>query len=76
MKNSHPHYSFLSENIKRLRSELRIPQEKLALEAGIDRTLISKIERGLANPTLGVLIKISTRLNVTICELLCEHFNA
>lgn len=76
MSKTHSSYAFLSENIKRIRNELGIPQERLALEAGIDRTLISKIERGLANPTLGVLIKISTRLNVSICELLCEPFNS
>jgi transcriptional regulator with XRE-family HTH domain len=76
MNNTHSQYVFLSENIKRIRNELGIPQERFALEAGIDRTLISKIERGLANPTLGVLIKISTRLNVSICELLCEPHNA
>ena len=62
----------LSANIKMLGAELGLAQEKLAFEAGIDRTLISKIERGLANPTLNVLVRISSFLNVSVCELLCD----
>lgn len=34
----------LSINIKRLRKDQGIAQERLGLEAGVDRTLISKIE--------------------------------
>ena len=48
-----------------------LSQEKLALQAGIDRTLVSKIERGLGNPTLVVLDKVSSILGVGICDLLC-----
>jgi transcriptional regulator with XRE-family HTH domain len=48
-----------------------LSQEKLALQAGIDRTLVSKIERGLGNPTLVVLVKVSSTLGVGICDLLC-----
>jgi transcriptional regulator with XRE-family HTH domain len=60
----------LAKNIKKLRSELKISQETLADSAGIDRTYASQIERGLANPSLGVLVSISLSLETTIVELL------
>lgn len=61
----------LSLNIKRLRKNRCISQEKLADQAGIDRTLISKIESTLGNPTLGVMVKVATALEVGVCDLLC-----
>ena len=59
----------LSVNIKRLRKEQGISQEHLGLEAGIDRTLISKIEREIANPSLEVLTKIAVCLGVQVKDL-------
>lgn len=62
----------LSTNIKQLRSEKNIAQEKLGLEAGVDRTLVSKIERQIANPSLEILTKIAHQLNVTVIELISK----
>jgi transcriptional regulator with XRE-family HTH domain len=59
----------LSQNIKLLRLKKGIAQEKLGLESGVDRTLISKIEREIANPSLEVLVKISTYLDVPLEDL-------
>ena len=42
----------LAENIKVCRLELGLAQERLALEAGVDRTLVSKIERQIATHPL------------------------
>jgi len=60
----------LSKNIKNFRRELGLAQEKLALEAGVDRTLVSKIEREISNPSLEILIRLSLTLNVTVADLL------
>jgi transcriptional regulator with XRE-family HTH domain len=60
----------LSNNIKRFRKALGIAQERLALEAGVDRTLVSKIERQIANPSLEILIRLSLSLNVSVSDLL------
>jgi transcriptional regulator with XRE-family HTH domain len=60
----------LSKNIKNFRRELGLAQEKLALEAGVDRTLVSKIEREISNPSLEILIRLSSTLNVTVADLL------
>ena len=49
----------LSANIKTIRKTKGIAQERLGLEAGVDRTLISKIEREIANPSLEILTKIA-----------------
>ena len=50
----------LSDNIKSLRKQRKLAQERLALEAGVDRTLVSKIERQVSNPSLEIS---SVRLN-------------
>jgi transcriptional regulator with XRE-family HTH domain len=60
----------LSQNIKRLRKERGISQEKLALRAEIDRSYMSELERCLANPSIDALLRISNALEVTPGELL------
>lgn len=60
----------LSRNVKEARKAIGLSQEKLALDAGIDRTYISQIERGVCNPSLEVLVKVSVVLGVEVVELL------
>ncbi len=60
----------LSENIRILRGKRGLSQERLALEAGVDRTLVSKIERTIANPTLDVLAKLAVVLGEPVVRLL------
>ena len=42
-------------NLKAIRAEKGLAQERLALEAGVDRTVVSKIERAKVNPNLDLL---------------------
>jgi DNA-binding XRE family transcriptional regulator len=49
-----------------------IAQERLGLESGVDRTLVSKIERQIANPSLEILSKIAAYLEVSVIELLTK----
>ena len=42
-------------NIRRLRVERQVSQEAFAVDAGIDRTYVSRLERGMENPTVAVL---------------------
>jgi transcriptional regulator with XRE-family HTH domain len=61
-----------------LREERRnrgLSQEELALRCGLDRTYISGLERGRRNPTLRVLLIISTHLGMTLSELLVSVKN-
>ena len=60
----------LSANIKRIRKEQGISQEKLALKADVDRSYMSEVERQLANPSLEALVKIGNALEVTPSDLL------
>lgn len=44
-------------------------QEALALEAEIDRSYMSRLERGIENPTVAVLDKIANALRQPTVEL-------
>lgn len=59
----------LSANIIRLRKAKGLAQERLGLEAGVDRTVVSKIERQLANPSLEVLVRLAMTLEVGLEKL-------
>lgn len=56
-------------NIRRVRVAKGLSQEALAVDAGIDRTYVSKLERALENPTVGILKQVSDALDVEIVEL-------
>ena len=62
----------LAANLIELRKSKGLAQERLALEAGVDRTLVSKIERLIANPSLEILLKLAITLDVTVAKLLTE----
>lgn len=62
--------STLGRNVRRLRRELNLSQEELAFQAEIDRTYVSQIERGIINPSLLVLWKVSCVLGVDVAALL------
>jgi transcriptional regulator with XRE-family HTH domain len=55
-------------NVRRLRVEREIAQEALAVDAEIDRTYVSRVERGMENPTVGVLERLAKALGVPITE--------
>jgi transcriptional regulator with XRE-family HTH domain len=46
-----------------------LSQEMLAVDAGIDRTYVSRLERGLENPTVAVLEKLARAFSSNIEEL-------
>lgn len=60
----------LAQNVKAARIGLDLSQEALALEAEIDRTYISGIERGLRNPSLDLIVKLAVNLKTTPAALL------
>ncbi|QSY09881.1 helix-turn-helix transcriptional regulator [Burkholderia pseudomallei] len=59
----------LGKRIKQCRHAADKSQETLAFEAHVDRTYISAIERGIANPSVETLANICHALNVTLSEL-------
>lgn len=52
------------------RKAVGLSQEELAEKAGIDRTYVSQIERGISNPSLVVLVKLSQALGVEVVDLI------
>jgi transcriptional regulator with XRE-family HTH domain len=55
--------------VQRLRTEKGWSQEMLAEEAGLHRTYVSGIERGVRNPTLTVLEKVAKGLGAPVSRL-------
>ena len=55
--------ALIGANVRRLRQERGLTQERLALEAGIDLTCLGGIERGRRNPSVAVLGRLADTLN-------------
>ncbi len=64
----------LGKTIANKRKGLQFSQEAFALKAGIHRTYVSQIERGLKSPTLHVLSQISKAFDVSLIELVNEFY--
>lgn len=60
----------LAKVIRALRKQSLLSQEGLAEIAGVHRTYISQIERGIKSPTLVVIFKIAKGLNVSVSEMM------
>lgn len=60
----------LAANIKRLRQEIGLSQEGLALAAEVDRSYVSQIEREIGNPSLLILCRLADVLKVDLIVLL------
>lgn len=56
--------------VRRARKGLGLSQEDLALEAGLDRTYVSQVERGTRNCTIIVLARLARALKTTPDRLL------
>lgn len=59
-------------NLRRLRVEQGLSQERLALAAGIDRAYMGRVERGMENVTITTLEAMARVLAVPVAELLAE----
>jgi len=55
--------------IRDLRAERRWPLEQLAAASGVSRSMLSQIERGKANPTLAVALRIAHAFEMSLSEL-------
>lgn len=63
----------IGDTIAKLRLQRGLSQEALADKCGVHRTYISQLERGLKNPTLNVLQKISKAMDVPLSELIEKY---
>ena len=60
----------IGQLIRKQRTQQSITQESLALQCGIDRSYMGRIERGEVNLTVEKLYEISSALGVSVKELL------
>lgn len=58
----------VARNLRRLRVAKELSQEALAVDAGIDRTYVSRLERGLENPSVAVLERLAYALDAEIVD--------
>lgn len=62
----------LGEELRKARGKAGLTQEKLAFEAGVDRTYISQLEHNKKSPTLDVLMRICGALSVKTSVLIAR----
>jgi transcriptional regulator with XRE-family HTH domain len=62
----------VGKNVRKIRQQRGMTQEKLAFEAEIDLTYVGGIERGKRNPSLMVLARIAQALSTPLVRLLSE----
>lgn len=58
--------------LRRKREAVNLTQEQLAFEAGLHRTYVSLLERGLKSPTLDVIFRLSKDLHILPSEVIRE----
>jgi len=65
----------LGQVIKKIRKERKLTQVQLAEKIGKSDRLITYVERGIMNPSLGTLYDISNALGVSVSEIFfqCEE---
>lgn len=59
-----------SENLKRIRTEKNISQERLQELSGISQTAISKLELGKSSATIYTAQRLADALNVPLTEMM------
>jgi transcriptional regulator with XRE-family HTH domain len=61
--------------LRKVRKQAGLTQEQLAHGAGVDRTFVSLVERGINQPSIRVLFRFAAALGVSPTELInmTEH---
>ena len=60
----------LGAAVRAAREEQGLSQEELGFEADLDRTYISGIERGVRNPTVTTLLRITRALDAELSSVI------
>lgn len=68
-----PEQAVLALNLKRARELAGLSQQELADRAGLDRTYLSSLERGVGNPSLMKMASLSTALSMPVATLLMSE---
>ncbi len=73
---NHSHlYRCLGAVINERRKRLKMTQDELASESGVNRAFISNIEKGQRNPSIGAVASIAKGLRTRVSKMLskCEE---
>ena len=73
---NHSHlYRCLGEVINARRKRLKLTQDELAAESGVNRAFISNIEQGRRNPSIGAVASIAKGLKTRVSKMMakCEE---
>lgn len=68
--------ALVGRNVRRYRKAARLSQEDVAHKAGLDRTYLSDIERGIANPSVNVLLGVAMVCGVHPALMLLDEREA
>lgn len=63
-------YKRVGSNIRTIRKMRNLTQKELAARSGINRSYLTRIECGRANPSMGHLFNLSVHLEVHIAKIL------
>ncbi len=70
---NHNHlYRCLGEVINARRKRLKLTQDELAAESGVNRAFISNIEQGRRNPSIGAVASIAKGLRTRVSKMLAQ----
>lgn len=76
MTESQPEAGSLSARVIELRKRRGLTLEQLAAASGVSRSMLSQIERGKANPTLAVTLRIAQAFDMNIGDLVDQPWTA
>ena len=66
----------LGKQLQRLRTRRGLTQEQLAVNVGLSRTFVTRLELGQYDPTLSTLVRLAKALRVSVTDLLGESMSA
>jgi transcriptional regulator with XRE-family HTH domain len=66
----------LGKQLQRLRTGRGLKQEQLAVNVGLSRIFITRLELGQHDPTLSTLVRLAKALKVSVTDLLGESMSA
>ena len=66
----------LGKQLQRVRTSRGLTQEQLAVNVGLSRTFITRLELGQYDPTLSTLVRLAKALRVSVAGLLGESMSA
>jgi transcriptional regulator with XRE-family HTH domain len=66
----------IGKKIRKERKNRGITLEQIAAETGLSKSYLSNLERGLTEPTVSTLKKISAQLQLSLLELVGNRINA